>query len=236
MSSSQSHIVILHGWGHSAAYWSDYASRYAPGEVTVLDLPGFGAEPLASASWGIPEYASWVSDRIETLKTKNCQLKTTLIGHSFGGRIAAHIASQKPQWLDKLILVGAPCIYDPSLRVRLLKRIAKVARLLGLSSDKLSLNSELTQAQRVGMGDIYRRVVMYDQRHELPQITVPTLIVRGELDTYPDDSVCQRMHTLIVQSEYVVLPAVGHNIHLENATLLYGVIAKWLSDTLTIDH
>jgi pimeloyl-ACP methyl ester carboxylesterase len=116
----------------------------------------------------------------------------------------------------------------PSQKVRLIKRIAKVVKMLGLTSNPLSLNSELTEADKKGMGEIYRRVVSYDQTEELKKIHTRTLILRGIDDTYPSDEVCSTMHQLVQGSQYEVLPGVGHNIHLENPTLLYGIVRKFM--------
>ncbi len=223
---SETTIVILHGWGHSREHWAEFASMFHDVDVLTFDLPGFGSEPLVSPEWGIPEYADWV---IKKLQAASAKRKVILIGHSFGGRIATYIASLNPEWLAQLVLIGAPCLYMPSQKVRLLKRIAKVVKMLGLTSNPLSLNSELTEADKKGMGEIYRRVVSYDQTEELKKIHTRTLILRGIDDTYPSDEVCSTMHQLVQSSTYEVLPGVGHNIHLENPTLLYGVVRKWFS-------
>lgn len=221
---SETTIVIQHGWGHSREHWAQFAGMFHDVDVQTIDLPGFGSEPLVSPEWGIPEYASWAQSKIESLKSK----KIILIGHSFGGRIATCIASRNPEWLAQLVLIGAPCLYMPSQKVRLIKRIAKVVKMLGLTSNPLSLNSELTEADKKGMGEIYRRVVSYDQTDELKKIHVGTLILRGIDDTYPSDEVCNTMHQLVQGSQYEVLPGVGHNIHLENPTLLYGIVRKFM--------
>ena len=221
---SETTIVILHGWGHSREHWAHFASMFHDVDVQTIDLPGFGSEPLVSPEWGIPEYAKWAQSKVESLKSK----KVILVGHSFGGRIATYIASLNPEWLAQLILIGAPCLYMPSQKVRLLKRIAKVVKMLGLTSNPLSLNSELTEADKKDMGEIYRRVVSYDQTEELKKIHIRTLILQGSADTYPSEEVCSAMHRLVQDSQYKVLPGVGHNIHLENPTLLYGIVRKFI--------
>ena len=229
---SETTIVILHGWGHSREHWAQFASMFHDVDVQTIDLPGFGSEPLVSPEWGIPEYASWVVEKLQALRfggqAASAKRKVILIGHSFGGRIATCIASRNPEWLAQLVLIGAPCLYMPSQKVRLLKRIAKVVKMLGLTSNPLSLNSELTEADKKGMGEIYRRVVSYDQTEELKKIHARTLILRGIDDTYPGDEVCSTMHRLVQGSQYEVIPGVGHNIHLENPTLLYGIVRKFL--------
>lgn len=101
-------IVILHGWGHDKTMWGSIVKKLGRNAI-ALDLPGFGAEPLHDKNWGVPDYANWVNRKIS--KYKNVML----IGHSFGGRIAAEIASKNPENLKGLILTGAPCLYRPNL-------------------------------------------------------------------------------------------------------------------------
>lgn len=217
-------LVILHGWGHSSALWQPVAQMFRNREVIVLDLPGFGSEPLVSSEWGVGEYGSWTNEKIKMKKVKGA----ILIGHSFGGRIAAHIASTRPDWLAGLILIGAPCLYHPTQKARIIGRIAKVAKILGLSHSPWSLNSELTEADKVGLGQIYRKVVVYDQKSELEKITTPTLLIRGSLDTYPDAQVAAEMQRLISGSMLETVAGAGHNIHMESPSLLYALVSKWV--------
>jgi len=114
-------IVILHGWGHNGQLWQNLANKLGS-SAKSLDLPGFGSEPLVEDDWGVPQYAHWVERKIK--KYKN----VVLIGHSFGGRIAAEIASRKQIYVKGLILSGAPCIYRPSFQTLLRIKIYKMLR------------------------------------------------------------------------------------------------------------
>jgi pimeloyl-ACP methyl ester carboxylesterase len=222
-------LVILHGWGHSASHWRQVAQLWRDREVISIDLPGFGCEPLHAGDWGIPEYARWVEAKLTARMSTMQEKRFILLGHSFGGRVAAEIASRQPSWLSHLVLVGAPCLYRPSQKVRILKRIAKVVKILGAPMIPWSLNPELTDADKKGLGTIYRTVVTYDQKDALTRIVAPTLIIHGSLDTYPDAQICSAMHKSIQKSELLTLAGMGHNIHLESPTLLYGVVQKWLT-------
>lgn len=229
-------LIILHGWGHSAAQWQQFAQMFSDQNIVTLDMPGFGTQRLISDEWGVPEYGEWVMRQALGIRHQisvdsRQSSEIVLLGHSFGGRVAAYIASRRPTWLKKLVLVGAPCLYQPSQKIRLLKCIAKVAKLLGIAQSPFSLNAELTDAEKAGLGHIYRRVVSHDQTDELKHIDVPTLILRGNEDTYPGEEVSALMHKYISKSTYQVLPHVGHNIHLENPVLLYGIVTRFISDT-----
>ena len=220
-------LVILHGWGHSSALWSPLAQLFHDHEIMNLDLPGFGSEPLLSHEWGVGEYGRWTNEKLKMKKVK----RAIMIGHSFGGRIAAHIASMQPDWLAGLVLIGAPCLYKPTHKARIIGRIAKVAKSLGLTQSPWSLNSELSEADKKGLGQIYRKVVIHDQTLELSRISKPTLIIRGSLDTYPDAETTEEIHTLIADSTLETVAGVGHNIHLESPVLLHAIVNKWMIKT-----
>src|SRR3989344_5991206 len=105
-------LVILHGWGQNSQNWHEIAEKINI-NTNLIDLPGFGTEKLISNKWTITDYSNWVVKKINT------DDDTILLGHSFGGRIAAEIASKNPKWLKALILTGAPCLYRPNIQSKL---------------------------------------------------------------------------------------------------------------------
>ena len=207
-------LVALHGWGQDRHTWDELKEQFSKDHVVVFDLPGFGQEPFVSADWSIPEYGEWVKRKIADLNEKT----VVLLGHSFGGRIASFIASENPPWLKKLVLYGAPCIYRPSLRVRLMIAAAKLARMLGLRRN-----------DRSGMAAVFRKVVPFDPTHLLRKIKVPTLIVWGERDIEVPIRIAREMRHLIPNSKLTILEGAGHNAHLEHSNLFYGIIKTFIA-------
>jgi pimeloyl-ACP methyl ester carboxylesterase len=202
--------------------WKEFVSQAEAGglgEVIAIDLPGFGAEPAPNGSWGIPEYAIWAKKKIDGLGRRS----VILVGHSFGGRIAGVVASQHPSWLVGLVLYGAPSLYRPKLSTRMMSRAAKVLKKIGVRGKYP--NEELREAEKRGMGAIFRRVVVFDETSLLPKIAVPTLLVWGELDNVEAPvRIAKEMQSLISGSSLVIMDKVGHNAHLENPALFYGII------------
>ncbi len=216
-------LVILHGWGQSSANWQIFTQMLGDIQVVLIDLPGFGKEPLIDKNWGVPEYAQWAGDRIASLG-KN---EVVLLGHSFGGRIASLLACENHTWLKGLILYGSPSIYRPTTFIKFMGMLAKVAKRLGLRRKK-SYNLNLTEADRTGLGEIFRKVVPFDQTSSLGKISVPTLLIWGEKDTEVPLKIACEMKELIPQSKLKIMPGLGHNAHLENPNLFYGLIKKFL--------
>jgi pimeloyl-ACP methyl ester carboxylesterase len=222
-------LVILHGWGQNKSHWTDISTMIKRTErdttIVTLDLPGFGSEPLVSANWGIPEYSEWVENKVLELKLND----VILLGHSFGGRISSYIAKDNPSWLKAIILYGAPCIYRPTNKTKFKIRLHKLLKALGLRKSKTG-NAELNEADQKGLGNIFRKAVVFDQTEELKRINIPTLIVWGEKDDVSELRIGKEINTLIKNSKLIVLESLGHNAHLENPNIFYGTIKKYLEN------
>lgn len=220
-------LFILHGWGQNKTLWDNFTNQFHDIPVVALDLPGFGAEPLVDKNWSIPEYAKWVTSKIESLVSKDDQV--ILLGHSFGGRIASFIASEQPSWLHALILYAAPSIYRPSAKTKTKIVLAKLLKSVGL---KLPANNnpELQEADRSGLGNIFRNVVNFDQTNLLPKISVSTLLVWGENDTEVPVTIAKEMSLLIPHSKLVIIDKADHNIHINNPTIFYGTIKHFIEN------
>jgi len=213
-------VLILHGWGHNKAVWQEVANML--GKVALVpDMPGFGSEPVPQNDWGVPEYANWVTKRVKKEK------KVIIIGHSFGGRVAAEIASKKPPWLAGLILSGSPNIYRPSSGTRLKIGLYKTLRpLMPMRLKKFFYSGNLKSAR--GLEKVFRKVVNYDQTNKLKKINVPTLIVWGEEDREVPLKIGREIHQLVHCSKLEILPKTGHNPQIDSPNLFFGKINEFI--------
>ena len=212
-------IVVLHGWGQDKDTWAQFVSQFPDDTIATFDLPGFGSEPL-QPRWGVPEYATWVEEKIQQYTEKG---PVILLGHSFGGRIAAYIASKNPQWLKALILYGAPVLYRPSLATRLTISITKAVK-------KIVPIKRPSQSKAMGpeVYEVFKKVVPFDLSTLLPKIAVPTFLVWGAEDSEVPVSIAKEANTLIPESTMVVLPKQGHNIHIDAPHLFYGTVKNFI--------
>lgn len=222
-------IIILHGWMQSKEALQGLEKQLAAlphvKSVTAIDLPGFGTEVKPDSDWGIPEYAAWVTEKIETGKKSNI----VLVGHSFGGRIASYIASQRPSWLTALILSGTPALYRPSAKMKLkLKFFKRIKKLAPAKAKQLFYSDELHTAEQAGMGAIFRNVVTFDQTDFIKNIQVPTFLIWGaEDDSVPVDQ-AREIHRLIPNSELVVIDKGSHNSFISHPYLFLGHVKKFI--------
>ncbi|MDP9388251.1 MAG: alpha/beta hydrolase, partial [Actinomycetota bacterium] len=95
-------VLALHGWGRSAA---DFDAALAGLDAVALDLPGFGATPPPPQAWGGAEYAAAVAPVLDEMAPP-----VVVLGHSFGGRVAVHLAASRPPLVAGLVLAGVPLV------------------------------------------------------------------------------------------------------------------------------
>jgi pimeloyl-ACP methyl ester carboxylesterase len=100
------HILFIHGLGSSSDRWLDIPealSRYH--HAIALDLPGFGGSDAPQMEYTINRFREFVLDFMRALGIDDD--KITLIGHSLGGYIAAEIAIQNRNCVNKLVLIDS---------------------------------------------------------------------------------------------------------------------------------
>lgn len=220
-------VVILHGWGHSSADWTQISQLLKTQfdlEVIALDLPGFGRQPIAKEILSVPDYADWVRQQLNSLNSE-----VVILGHSFGGRIASYLASSNPGWLKGLILYAAPCIYRPSIKTRAkVWRYKVLKRLVPARFRSNFYSDDLKRAEQTGLSKIFREVVTFDQTEQLKLINVKTLVIWGEQDESVPLRIGREVSQLIRHSDLTILPGVGHNAHLQNPLLFYGTITRFI--------
>ena len=100
-------VVFLHGWALGQHTYRDVVERIAAEGVRVIapSMPGFGdTGELPNASFSLSGYAAWVADLLDALEIDE---PAVLVGHSFGGGVAARFAHDHPQRTRSLVLVNS---------------------------------------------------------------------------------------------------------------------------------
>lgn len=219
---TQTSLIFLHGWGGNHNSWYPILQAlktkynlYAP------DFPGFGQTPLPRP-YQLGDYVDFLDNYIQT----NHITSPVLIGHSFGGAVAAQFTIDHPEVPSKLVLVDAATIRYPTtlkqkvlgiilppLRPLAFLPIIKTAgyRLLGLA------NSDYLQITHPNLKITFQNLIRDDLSSVLPQIKIPTLIIWGENDLSTPLSDGQKIHTLIKKSQLIIYPHESHFAYLNQA-------------------
>ena len=229
-------LILIHGFISSTLIWRDVFLPLADAgfRVIAIDLPGYGySDKPADARYTIDSQAHAVVSLMDQLGLDTA----TIVGASYGGAIAATIALDYPERVEKLVLVGAVSNDQP--KKKLLLRILQIP-LIGDIVTPLYLGSRWTLRKR--MEDMYRRVGrpiderMIAARHHLletanvhramirtvrrwnanriqqqaPLIRAATLLVWGDDDNHIPLSEGLRLRDAIPDARLIVFRNCGH--------------------------
>ena len=107
-------LVLLHGLLDSALGWA-WLAAHSDRPVIAVDLPGFGRSDMPRH----PRLDAYADDVLATLDRLGVQ-RCVLVGHSFGGGIAAELADRAPARVATLVLL-APAGFG---RIRLAEAVS----------------------------------------------------------------------------------------------------------------
>ena len=110
-------LLLIHGVGDKSASWEPVHAKLAQ-RFTVIapDLLGHGESDKPRADYSLPAFANGMRDLLAVLGID----RVTVVGHSFGGGVAAQFAYQYPELVERLVLVSAGGVeQDVSFALRL---------------------------------------------------------------------------------------------------------------------
>lgn len=112
---SKDSVVCLHGVAHHGGVFERLGKRLAERghSVVAVDLRGHGKSDR-KPPWNTETHVDDLQETIDALEIETA----TLIGHSFGGRIAAAFAVQAPETVRRLGLLDAGLGIDPDRALR----------------------------------------------------------------------------------------------------------------------
>ena len=211
-------VLALHGWQRTHL---DFAGVFEPPAFSdthgalALDLFGFGATPAPPEAWGSEGYAEHL---LPLLDGDELGRPLTVVGHSFGGRVAVRLARLAPDRIDRLVLTGVPLLdregrrSTPALRYRLGRRLHR----MGLVGDqrmealRQRYGSPDYRAASGVVRDVFVALMTETYGADMAATTCPGDLVWGADDDQVPLEVAERALELFPDADLTVLPGVGH--------------------------
>lgn len=252
---AQQTIVFLHGFTGSTNTWRKVVSQL-PTTVRCIavDLTGHG-KTAAPATVNFYSMAFQVELLYELFR--HLQLETfSLVGYSMGGRVALSYAVNYPSDIEHLLLESAsPGLLDEqqrSIRKQADDALAEKILAHGIESfvnkwEKIPLfvsqknlpaevqqeiRYERMQQREAGLANSLRGmgtgVMPALWGKPLAKLTMPVTLVTGQLD----EKFVQlniEMQKQIEKANHLIIPAVGHAIHVENPTKFATIVKEMIS-------
>lgn len=231
-------LLLLHGLGATGEVWHDLLERNWPAEVIAPDLPGHGRSPR------LPEY-TFDSMTAAVAAAVPSGRRAVVLGHSLGGVLALTLASGaygidvvaacgvgiKLRWSDAELAKAAEIAARPervfATREEAVDRWLKVSGLAGLvPQDSPRVDAGVVESAdgwRIAVDPLAFGVGAPDVPELLTRAKGVTIMAAGERDP-----MCPREHLLAVAPDGVVLPGVGHNVHVESPLTLWPILDQLL--------
>ena len=228
-------VLALHGWRRSHADFAPVlgaglSGPSGPVAAVALDLPGFGASPEPPEAWGSPEYAAALDEVLEAMA-----LPVVVLGHSFGGRVAVHLAARRPEAVRALVLTGVPLVRlghapRPAVGYRWVRALARAGLVgpAGLEAARERYGSEDYRAARGVVREVLVRVLAERYEEPLGRLTCPVDLVFGENDPVTPPAIGEAAARLLPSARCTVLPGVGHLTPLEAPGALRDAVVAHL--------
>jgi 2-succinyl-6-hydroxy-2,4-cyclohexadiene-1-carboxylate synthase len=236
-------LVLLHGFTHTGATWSPVIKALGERYIAIApDIRGHG-----SASEREPITLQDVIDDVDQLVEGE---RFTLVGYSMGGRIALHVALMLRGRIERLVLIGAsPGIAEGNERdtrrqadedlahwietaasiERVARRWEKTPVLEGQPPDVAAfVHANRLLCTPEGLARALRALgtgALPSAWEHLGQLAMPVVLIVGERDE-KFIAVAEEMAAAINWCEVIVVPGVGHAVHLEDPEAVASVLKK----------
>ncbi len=232
-------LLLLHGLGATGEAWHDLQMRNWPGETFAPDLPGHGRSPRLS-EYTFSSMAASVAEVVPPGR------QVVVLGHSLGGVLALMLADGsygldvtgacgvgiKLNWSEAELAKAAEVAARPervfATREEAVDRWLKVSGLAGLvPPDSPRVDAGVIRGEegwRVAVDAKAFGVGAPDVPGLLAAAKGTTILAAGERDP-----MCPPDQLRAVAPDGVVLPATGHNVHVENPLALWPIMDKLLA-------
>lgn len=215
-------MVFLHGFGGQALQWQYQLWKFSDeNRVIAPDLRGHGRSDKPAAGYNMPRLQEDLEALLDRL---GVTAPIVLIGHSFGGAIAAEYASANPRRVSHLILIATAGEYQLNALYRLLLRLPQAAL------------KALTPFTRQWLGaPPHVLKAMYEDNlccwngwNLFRSLTVPALVLRGHMDAVFERPYFEEVARAIPGAEEVDVGASGHMVMLERREAVDRAIQRFV--------
>jgi len=244
-------VIMLHGSGPGVSAMANWqhnigalSQRF---RVLAPDIVGFGATKRPDDI--VYSLRTW-TDHVWAFLDAHDIEKAAIVGNSLGGRIALQMATDQPDRITKMVLMGAPGVgmtlteglaalraYQPSHDAMrdLLRNYFAVDPTM-ITDDLVAIRYEASVAD--GAYEEYR-AMFFDPRHagselgiteeQVRAIDTPALLVHGREDKVVRMQVSVTMLGLLPNADLHVFSKCGHWTQIERADEFSALVADYLA-------
>jgi 2-succinyl-6-hydroxy-2,4-cyclohexadiene-1-carboxylate synthase len=232
-------VVALHGFTQTANSWRTIAAKLASSnELIALDMPGHGDS--AEVRTDLTGTADLIARQAG---------RGTYVGYSMGGRVGLHLALAHPQFVERLVLIGATGGIDDDTE-RDERRRADEALADSIERDGVPAFLDRWLAQPLfarlpanaadradrerntaaGLASSLRLIGTGTQAplwHRLHNLTMPVLVVAGQHDQKFTELGQRLVDCIGSHATLAIIDGAGHAVHLEQPDAFVERYREW---------
>ncbi len=173
-------LYIVHGWTYTVEPWKKTIEllRGRGISVKMLHVPGLTEE--SKKEFTIEDYVKWADQEIPD--------GAVALGHSNGGRILLNLCAMKPDKLRNLILLDAAGIYEPTLKKKVVEKVAKLGKpfkkvkVIDKAFHRVTGSTDYSRAPE-NMKKTLANMIESDRNLDFSKVETKTFILWGKKDT-----------------------------------------------------
>lgn len=241
---SDDNILLVHGLGASAERWTrvipHLSKKY---HLIIPDLIGFGFSDKPSVDYTPDFFSQFIFDFLNTLGIT----KTSMVGSSLGGQIAAECAITQSKMIEKIVLVSPSGIMKqstPTFDAYTLAALyptqdgAKTAfQMMSGVNKEIDSNTidgfiqrmTLPNAKMAFMSTILGIRNSGSLSERLSRILAPTLIIWGRQDTLLPIAYSKDFVSPIKNCQFVEMENSGHTPFVEEPEKFSEIVLRFLN-------
>lgn len=251
-------IIATHGVGDSAASLADIATHFGDEfRIYMVDLLGHGHAPRLTDEQLQDPFAAvaahFAQDLEQIITAAPGGLPVVLMGHSFGGAVAAYVAQHNPQLIDALVLEDPALLTFAQAQAYREDAANLAARMRKQGSDPAAAITELrpdypawSTAEYTGWAQA-KALVDYrlletgvvgtaashmDGEDILPHLTMPTLLVTGDGADVLFDTPRLNQALSSPKVEGAIIRGASHTVRRDQSEAFFATVDAFLGRVL----
>ena len=258
--SKKKNVLFIHGLGSSSDRWLDIPdalSRYYY-PIVAVDLIGFGgSDKPVTVDYTIEYFSKFIRDFIDCKQIwrngddsdDDNSRKTIIVGHSLGGYIAAKVAIEDQDQIEKLVLIDSSGMLKkptPLLEQYLnaalnpsFENVKNVFELMLGNPALLNLgivDAFIKRINLVGAKHAFKSAFenstkKYIELSELQRIeNIPALIICGAADKLIPVSHSKQFNKVLKRSQLEIVENTGHAPFTEKPSMIFDIMRIFLTN------
>jgi 3-oxoadipate enol-lactonase len=240
-------VVFVHGFPFSHEMWKAQVDALSPEGYRVLtyDVRGHGLSDVGDGQYTIEGHVDDLIGLLDHWKTS----RVVIVGLSMGGYIALRALERNPERFCGAVLCDTRSETDPNEgKIRRARTMAMVksrgssafaddfikgvfapATLSSNPSAVAMIRNIIVHTTPLSIaGTLLALAARTDTTASLAAISIPTLILVGELDATTPVASARAIHAAIPGSEIQIVPGAAHMSNIENPAAFNGALLPFL--------